>query len=59
MDGILAFLTDKDDRAAYEFTKQLATASEFSPERPALSTVYRYENIGFYCFYGPGNKVGI
>lgn len=32
MDGILAFLTDKDDRAAYEFTKQLAAASEFSPE---------------------------
>ena len=25
------------------------------PERPALDSVYKYKNIGFYCFYGSGN----
>jgi len=32
MNGITAFLTEKDDKAAYEFTKQVAATSEFSPE---------------------------
>lgn len=25
------------------------------PERPPLSKLLRYENVGFYCFYGSGN----
>ena len=24
------------------------------PERPPLSAVYQYENVGFYCYYGAG-----
>ena len=32
MNPIVAFLTDKDDKAAYEYTKQIAAASEFSSE---------------------------
>ena len=25
------------------------------PERPPLTAVYQYGNVGFYCFYGSGN----
>ena len=25
------------------------------PESPALDSVYKYNNIGIYCFYGSGN----
>lgn len=32
MNGITAFLTDKDDKTAYEYTRQLAAASELSDE---------------------------